>query len=97
MIIMGKLWEKHQKKILYFLAIVIIILLCLILLFSFEAYKHFSSWEQDHRYLNQESPKIESWMTIGIISQRFSLDTETIVDAIGINVPKVNLQFRPAL
>jgi hypothetical protein len=71
--------------------IILIIILAVLVLFSFlRAYIQYSNWKTQHNYFENPNPKIESWMTIKMISEQFNLTTTDILAEMKINNTPVN-------
>jgi len=86
--------NKSRKETVYILIIAILIVIILAVLFSFRAYYNYSVWESRHNYFNQQNPRIESWMTLEMISSRFNIPFEEIIRELNATEhlnPRVNL------
>jgi hypothetical protein len=80
----------NKKKNHYMRWIIILLAIALVFLFSYRAYVHYSDWKMYHNYFNQPNQKIESWMSIKMVSARFNVSVEDIFSAAGANPQKVN-------
>jgi len=68
------------------MAIVIILLIvALVFLFSYRAYVHYSTWNKHHNYFKNPNQKIESWMSLRMISKGFSISIDEIFGVMGVN------------
>lgn len=76
-----------QRKVVYIA--LIIVLIAFVFLFSLRAYRQYHVWRSYHNYFNQPNPKIESWMTIKLISQKFNITEEEISESLD-NQTRIN-------
>lgn len=86
--------NKSQKQTLYISIIIILIVIALAILFSFRAYHNYFAWRSYHNYFNQSNPKIESWMTLNMISREFNISHADIIKELNITEsinPHLNL------
>jgi hypothetical protein len=69
---------KHHKVRNVLLAI-LFLLIAVFLLTSFRAYRHYSDWKNHKDYFKGPNPKIESWMNIQTVEERFHLTRDQIL------------------
>lgn len=81
--------KVKKSKILFYFVILFFVLLILFL--AYHTFINYHSWREHRNYFkNNPQPKIESWMTINMISNRFNITSVEILKEIGINKTQVN-------
>ncbi len=76
---MGK---RDNWRISYIIAIIIVVLL--IALFCVRTIRHYSEFKTHKDYFRQSNQKIEEWMPLGLVLNKFDIPTEALFQKLGI-------------
>jgi len=77
--------KKTKKRSVYTAVVIILLIIALVFLFSYKAYVHYSTWNQHHNYFKNPNQRIESWMSIRMISNGFNIPMNDIFSIMGVD------------
>jgi len=81
---------KKRQRIIYI--ILIVLLLISIFFFALRTYEHYSAWKEYRTYFKNPDARIESWMNIKTISEKFNISYDQIFTTIGAD-KQVNIHM----
>ena len=69
---------------------VVLVLILLILLFSFRTYNHYTALKSHRGYFKQPNPEIQSWMTVRSVVRHFNISENAIYQEFKLNATLSN-------
>jgi hypothetical protein len=81
---------KSISKIKLVYVLIILVLVSLILIFSFKAYSNYLLLRNHRAYFRQPDQRIEPWMTVHQIIDRFHISNDTLYNELNLTNSPIN-------